>query len=47
MYADTIELFRKYMGEKNFQRLKYYDTLSEMWEATVSLPVTLQNSAPC
>ena len=33
MYADTIELFRKYMGEKNFQRLKYYDTLSEMWEA--------------
>lgn len=31
MYADTIDIFRKSMGEENFQRLKYYNTLSEMW----------------
>lgn len=33
MIADTLAQYRDYTGEATFSRIKYFDTLAQMWEA--------------
>jgi len=32
MKVDTLEIFRRYTGEKTFSRIKHYNSMAQMWE---------------